>query len=263
VDDFVAAAYTDKIFKPLAVMSLGFGVRDALSETLPGMFQHGTMNMLRGMVNGQAAKLGYKLDNAVDESHHVVAVMSKLAGGAAKLMGKSQDWQEDAAWLAMHNGGHIVTGAAAAGHQVAAFGTQNPLSQMEDILQEAGRRNVGRLGKEAGHPAYHGTGQYKLFSPTDNVFPDYWVSGLQKRALEPSVQAIAKDLKDAHAQGADLTDEHVTGKLINNERQRIEAGQYKVNRSGLVPQGRERSNDAVSLQHRGPERVRRLPVWMT
>jgi hypothetical protein len=60
IDDFVGAVYTDKIFKPLAVMSMGFGVRDALSETLPGMFQHGGFNMLRGMVASVAKKNAFK-----------------------------------------------------------------------------------------------------------------------------------------------------------------------------------------------------------
>jgi hypothetical protein len=168
--------------------------------------------------------------------------MASAAGGVSKLLGKSKEFQEDAAWLVQHNNGQIVMGGAAAGHQVTAFGTPDPVGQFSDALQEAGRRPVGIKGKAANHPAFHGTGEHKIFGSTDKPFPDHWVSGLQKRALEPSVQAIARDLRDADLHGANLDDEEVLGRLVNAERRRIENGEYKVNRTGSLLNGKPESD---------------------
>lgn len=77
LDDFAYKAYTGGIFKPLALLTLGFGLRITASELIPTFARFGTINTFRASIAKSAAKLNYKLDKG-EESHIMAAVFSSL-----------------------------------------------------------------------------------------------------------------------------------------------------------------------------------------
>ena len=63
LDDTVAKHFTDTFFKPLSLVTAGFGLRVAASEGLAATMRYGPMQMLHASVAGHAAELNYKLEN--------------------------------------------------------------------------------------------------------------------------------------------------------------------------------------------------------
>lgn len=236
LDDFFAKAYTNSLFKPLNLLSGGFALREGLTEALPAMFEHGPWNYLKARIASSAAKANYKLD--AGEHVHVAAVMSRLAGGATNLAKMPEEDQRLMAQLTVENQGHIVTGAVHAGHSdVLAPVTMD--EKMSQALNAGIQRNMGRKATTGSHPIW-GTGQFRLFAPSEGQYDDTWVAGLQRRALEPSAQQIAKDMLQAHIEGHDLAnDDDLVKQLVTNEAQRIKP---PVDNGVPDPYAKERRN---------------------
>jgi hypothetical protein len=80
VDEFVAKNWTDSIFKPLALLTTGFGLRIAASELIPTFVRYGTFEVAKAKVAGAAAKMNYKI--AAGEDEHIMSnAILALAGG--------------------------------------------------------------------------------------------------------------------------------------------------------------------------------------
>ena len=65
VDDF-GRRYIDKAFKPLALLTGGFGIRIAASELIPAIFRFGSLDVAKAKIAGAAAKMNYKLADKED-----------------------------------------------------------------------------------------------------------------------------------------------------------------------------------------------------
>lgn len=60
LDSFVSGSYTDPIFKPLALLTAGFGLRVAASELLPAVSRYGTLKLLSTRIQITLAKSAEK-----------------------------------------------------------------------------------------------------------------------------------------------------------------------------------------------------------
>jgi hypothetical protein len=159
--------------------------------------------------------------------------MSRLAGGAHKLVGVSDDKMERMARWVIDNDGQIARGAAHAGHSDI-YAPLDPENQMVQAFDTASKRSVGRNGKKSAHPLY-GTGQYRWFTPIEGQFTDHWVSGLQKRSQELPAQRIARDILDSHAAGVDITHPDTFTVLLKKEAARVrDANEYGYERDKMM-----------------------------
>jgi hypothetical protein len=77
LDDFAYKAYTGGIFKPLALLTLGFGLRITASELIPTFSRFGTINTFKASIAKSAAKLDYKMSKG-EEGHVMAAAFSAL-----------------------------------------------------------------------------------------------------------------------------------------------------------------------------------------
>ena len=68
IGDFVAQHYTNTIFKPLALMTAGFGMRVAAAELIPQAARYGVTNLLKGGLLWSSAKSNYSMDQRNFES---------------------------------------------------------------------------------------------------------------------------------------------------------------------------------------------------
>lgn len=219
-DEFIANNYTNSIFKPLALVNAGFGLRVAAAEALPAAFRYGALNMLQNRVAASSAKSGYKIDqrtqvlldkaNAAREAGdqegflnytkqaqdgdvgHVLATVAKLHGGMAKLLKVSDQDMDVATHIVNTGNGQAVWGVGRAGegtHREA----RNAVDREAARLWYNGSRRAGTVK----------TGNYTLFNPSVDGYTDEWHGNLIRVAKEKPAQNIAQDLLTRHRQGLD------------------------------------------------------------
>ena len=135
IDDFFADRYTNKVFKPLALATAGFGLRVAAAELIPTFARFGVMNTLKAKLSVAAAKSNYNLIEGEKESIFsatLVALGMHAGLGAdlvfpaikeAKRIGlqyASKMLPDDMTELAMRviiaNQGHFTSEAVMTGH---------------------------------------------------------------------------------------------------------------------------------------------------
>lgn len=135
LDEWLVKSYTNKIFKPLALLTLGFGLRVAVSEMIPAVVKYGLLPTINVKTAAIAAKLGYDL--IPSEVEHVAEAMyvalgaskgieataiktgfptfkSAIAKGMAKVTPEAQ--LDYAIELIIANRGHIVSEGASTTH---------------------------------------------------------------------------------------------------------------------------------------------------
>jgi len=137
-DEFLLTRYTNKIFKPLALATAGFGLRVAAAELIPTFARFGIINTFKAKLAISAAKANYDLSS--NEAKHIFpAAMSALGihmgiapdvlqeGFPAFKLAKAKglnfaakmvpaDQMELATRLILTNDGHIISEAVAPGH---------------------------------------------------------------------------------------------------------------------------------------------------
>jgi len=203
IDDF-GRRYIDKAFKPLALLTGGFGLRIAASELIPAIFRFGSMDIARAKVAGAAAKMNYKL--AAGEDQHIVEnaihalsegadpvaylqnaadaaqgkpIRKAIAGGLNKLADEKD--LDLAARITIATKGHMATGATFTGYGIPAE-QQEWMRQMVDILGQDGKRRIAMP-----------SGDYSYFSNTDPSFALHYFTELSKSATTTSRNQIVKD----------------------------------------------------------------------
>ena len=67
IDDF-GRRYIDKAFKPLALLTGGFGIRIAASELIPSIMRFGSLDIAKSKIAGAAVKMNYKLASDEDKA---------------------------------------------------------------------------------------------------------------------------------------------------------------------------------------------------
>ena len=139
LDEFTATKYTNKIFKPLALATAGFGLRIVASEMIPTISRYGFINTFKTSLGKSAAKANYEI--IPEERKHILSAalialgaartgipvdvlntgftLFKDAGkkgliGAAKLTAPEQ--LDLATRLIIIHGGHILNEGVSTGH---------------------------------------------------------------------------------------------------------------------------------------------------
>jgi hypothetical protein len=212
VDDFTARNWTNSIFKPLALLTTGFGLRIAASEIIPAMIRFGGLDMAKAKIAGAAAKMNYKLIPGEDQ--HVLAnvalalsgndfdytagkLLTDVAGdvpgkpirsAVARTLTKIADPEDFdlAARITLATNGHMATGATLSGH-----GTEAEFTERQRQLQDLTGQRIKRTMTEAPD------GKYSHYTAHDDHFDIHWISNLQKASQNKVAQSIAADVRQA------------------------------------------------------------------
>ena len=257
-DEFIVDRYINKIFKPLALGTAGFGLRVAAAEMIPTFARYGIMNSFKAKLAVSAAKAN--VDISPKEAGNVLSAALVGLGAhlglspdfatvgypafqeakrrglnfAAKLL--PDDQLELATKLVLANNGHVLSDAVSTGHgydQATAYQSR----QAADYYYQVNRRNV--IFKEQK--------DYTTYSPTDKHYPIMLTTNLNKAANNNVYRNIAAD-------------------LVNNVKSALPVGKFQIEnvagkeeafksfqalRSMLVDKEERRMLDAVAGKFHG------------
>ena len=248
LDSFTAKAYTNSIFKPLALATLGFGTRVAAAELIPAVARYGVVNMLKSKIAASSAK---NLPLIEGESKHIASAALVSLGAAkgidpdaivngfpafktaiAKTLRKvaPEDQVGYAVDLIRAHDGHILPDAVGTGHNGSASTRYDMADAAHTFYQQEQRKYKYRE-----LPDFT---TYQADSP--HFLPSYYTS-LTKEAKIAKGKNIANDITDVMGNTNKLTLEKEVGnakfeqyqkmreELINREYKRImdtKAGNY-------------------------------------
>lgn len=189
MDDFIADKFTNPWFKPLALLTAGFGLRVAAAEALPAAMRYGAMNMLRGQVVSQAAKRDWRLDQG--EDGHLLAATSRLFGGMQGLVRATPEDRELALDLVHDSNGHIVTGVGRTGDESGhAYLLPDSSADKAKALTYITRSELKRQPRYEGHL----DGNFDTISPDNPIYNEEWLTRLQQHSQDVPSQLVLKDL---------------------------------------------------------------------
>lgn len=202
LDDFTAKAYTNSIFKPLALATAGFGLRVAAAEMIPTFARFGVMNTLKAKIAVSAAKQKYDLlDGEKDSifSAALVALGMHAGMGAdivypaikqAKELGLQyaskmlpDDMSELAMRLVMANNGHFLSDAVTTGHGYDAS---------TSFLNNTAAHYYYQIQKNS--PMFRDLPEYTTYSSSDIHYVPRLTTNLNKASKEVSNSRIAQDI---------------------------------------------------------------------
>jgi hypothetical protein len=203
-DDFVSKRYTDKIFKPLALATAGFGLRVAAAEMIPTFARYGVINTAKAKIATTVAKSGYNLVKGEDE-HIIAAALTSLGAGdgiAADVLEKGfpafkeakrrglnfaakmvpADQIDIATKLMMANDAHILAEAVSTGH---GYDVNNAYqaSQAAHYYYQIQKNS----------PLYRDLPEYTTYSPSDKHFVPRYVTTLNKASKDIAQRNISRD----------------------------------------------------------------------
>ena len=248
LDSFTAKAYTNSIFKPLALATLGFGTRVAAAELIPAVARYGVTNMIKSRLSASLAKQGELLPG---EGGHIASA-ALVALGASKGISADavttgfpafktaiaqrlakvlpEDQVGYAVDLIRAHDGHLLPDAVSTGHQGSASTRYDMANSAHTFFQQEQRKYKYRE-----LPDFT---TYQADSP--HFLPSYFTS-LKKEAEIAKGKNIASDITDVMGGTNKVTLEKELGnnkfdqyqsmrnELINREYQRImdtKAGNY-------------------------------------
>jgi len=228
IDNF-GATYTDGIFKPLALLTGGFGLRIAASELIPSVFRFGSFEIAKSKIAGSSQKMNYKLakgedDAILENAIHAVSQgtdpVEYLAKAAAAVEGKpirktiakglaklaSEDDLDLAARITIATRGHMATGATFTGYGIPAE-QQEFLRQLTDIASQRHKRQF-----------LAATGEYSHFTNVDEQFDLHYFSQLAKSADGKARRQIVADALTELKRGADVDEAWEIARLKDEAR---------------------------------------------
>ena len=257
-DEFIVDRYVNKIFKPLALATAGFGLRVAAAELIPTFARYGIGNTFKAKLAVAAAKANTEV--APKEAGSVLSAALVGLGAhmglgpdfvtagypafqEAKRLGLKfasklvpDDQLELATKLVLANGGHFLSDAVSTGHGYdASTAYQN--RQAADYYYQINRRNV--LFKELK--------DYTTYTPTDKHYGIMLTTNLNKAASNTTYRNIAGDLvKNVEPALSDgkLQIENIIGKEAQHQ-------SFQDLRTKLVDQEEQRMLDAVAGKYHG------------
>jgi hypothetical protein len=233
IDNFAAKAYTDSVFKPLALLTAGFGLRIAASELLPAVFRFGVLETAKSKIATAAEKMNYKLvagesDAILENATHAVSQGTDpakfLADAADAVSGKriqklyakgltklaSDNDLDLAARIAIATRGHMGTGATLTGYGIPTE-QQEMYRKLSEVVSQQAERNGGLTGKQLQkelRSVYGVTknplvpvGKYSFYTNVDPEFDLHYYTELSKTTSGTSRSQIASDLRDQLTQG--------------------------------------------------------------
>ena len=205
LDDFTAKAYTNSIFKPLALATAGFGLRVAAAEMIPTFARYGVMNTLKSKIAASAAKTKFNLVKG-EEEHIAAAALVGLGAGEGILdnvMAKgfpafqkarelklkfaekltSEEQMDLASRLVMANNGHLLSEAVQTGHGYDAA-TSYQMNQAAHYYYQIQKNS----------PLFRDLPEWTTYSPSDMHYAPRLTTNLNKAAKEISNSNIAQDI---------------------------------------------------------------------
>lgn len=273
-DDFVAKQYTNKIFKPLALATGGFGLRVAAAEMIPTFARYGVINTFKAKLATAVAKQRYDL--APKEANSVlsaslVALGAHMGIGAdvmqagfpafqeAKRRGLEMaakmlpaDQLELANRLMLANEGHILSEAVSTGHGYDAS-TSYQLGQAAHYYFQ--------IQKDS--PLYRDLPQWTTYDPSNIHFTPRYVTNLKRASQDRAQRNIAQDaLNESRLLGAELkkSGEVISPQLLGEEF--YNTTKYQEFRNSLINREYARMLDATKGIYKGyDEEIKTLSRW--
>jgi hypothetical protein len=205
LDEFVSNRYTNKIFKPLALATAGFGLRIAASESIPMFARYGVINTFKAKLGVAAAKSHYELID--QEKPHVLSAALSALGikygidpntirnsfpafieaknrglqFAAKMT--AADQMELAQRVILTNNGHFLAEAVQTGHgydAATSYGMKNAAHYYFQIQKNS--------------PIFRDLGEFTTYEASSTYYTPTLVTNLNKAAKEVGARNIASDL---------------------------------------------------------------------
>lgn len=205
VDDFISDNYTNKIFKPLALATAGFGLRVAAAEMIPTFARFGVMNTLKAKIAVNAAKTKYDLLKQ-EEEHIAAATLVSLGANEgisesvlktgfpaftkakelklkfAQMM--TSDEQIDLATkVIMANKGHFLSDAVTTGHGYDAA---------TSYLDKTAAHYYYQIQKNS--PMFRDLPEYTTYSASDIHYAPRLTTNLNKAAKDEMHTRVAQDI---------------------------------------------------------------------
>ena len=176
-DDFLYDRVTQGFFKPLVLMSGGYGLHISLAEAIPNFLRHGATASLQGLYDRALANLGYKADK--DELHLLGQWLYSVAGRRA-LQNSTDAQYLTEVYLA--NEGYKTTTGVAAGEI-----TQGETQPVEKAL--GGFRQKMASGTKEGS-------QFSTFGNEDSRIVNLWQADLREAANDRWTRTAARTYLD-------------------------------------------------------------------
>ena len=204
-DEFISAKYTNKIFKPLALATAGFGLRIAASEAIPMFARYGVINTFKAKLGVAAAKSNYELID--QEKPHVLAAALSALGikygidpntirntfpafieaknrglqFAAKMT--AADQMELAQRVILTNNGHFLAEAVQTGHGydgATSYGMKSAAHYYFQVQKNS--------------PIFRDLGEFTTYEASSTYYVPTLVTNLNKASKEVGARNIANDL---------------------------------------------------------------------
>ena len=270
VDDFTSNYYTNKIFKPLALATGGFGLRVAAAELIPTFARYGVINTFKSKLASAVAKQRYDL--APKEANSILGAALVGLGAhmgigadvfqagfpafqeakrrglelAAKML--PEDQLELASRLILANNGHIISEAVSTGHGYDAS-TAYQMGQAAHYYFQ--------IQKDA--PLYRDLPEWTTYSASDTHYVPRLATNLMRASKEVTNRNIAKDaLDESRILSAQIkkTGQVVSPKVMGDEFYNTE--EYLQFRNNLVNREYARMIAAVKGEYTGYDQERKV-----
>ena len=205
LDDFISDKYTNKIFKPLALATAGFGLRVAAAEMIPTFARFGVLNTIKSKIAVNAAKTKYDLIKG-EEDHIAAAALVGLGAGegvaedvatkgfsafrkAKELKLKfaekmtSEEQIDLATKVIMANKGHFLSDAVTTGHGYDAS---------TSYLDNKAAHYYYQIQKNS--PLFKDLPEYTTYSPSDIHYVPRLTTNLNKASKDVMHSKVAEDI---------------------------------------------------------------------
>lgn len=199
------------IFKPQALLTGGFALRNSGNEMLTRIIGGEGLGILRTAAEKAAAKLGYRFmktaDGVPDEIDHLTAAAAEAHRNPAALI-KDPHLMDTTMRALIESDGHVLPPGAAAGHSVSAYGGDD-LSQLHDDTM---RLVAAAQGRGSGG-TYLDPNNWVDYTSADGSKFAHAVSGAMSMvARDPAGPLMAKAFRDALRAGKSIQEAALAGR---------------------------------------------------
>lgn len=249
-DEFIVDRYTNKIFKPLALATAGFGLRVSVAELIPAISRYGLTNMFKAKLATAAAKAN--VDMIPGEAKHVFSATLTALGihmglpaefmtsgfpayyyakrkglnFAASLTAPQQ--LEHATMLVLANEGHVISEATAPGHGMEASNAYQA-GQMANYYHQIQKNSA----------LYKDLPEWTTYTTADTHYVPRLTTNLNQAAKQAFHKNIAQDFLDAAGSTKKFQIEEDYDKLAQHD-------QYQAIRQDLINKETQRIKDTLA-----------------
>jgi hypothetical protein len=177
-DDFLYDSVTQGFFKPMVLMSGGYGLHISLAEMIPNALRHGVTATVGGLYNRAIANLGYKASD--EEAHGLLGWLYDVAGERA--LRNNQDAQYLTEVYIANEGYKATVGVSA---------SANVQGEMQPVERALGgfRQRMAMSTMESG--------EFSTFGNEEPRFVRMWQASLREAAHCKWTRTAAKSYLDA------------------------------------------------------------------